>query len=109
MDELGEVVERSAAELNEMLALEVSLSALAGDGGYALRAVLRKRGDRLGVEESVVDGVVAARNDADLVAQEIQGACEADGIGRHRVGPCLVQDVTGGADLHGDPQRELVG
>lgn len=109
MDELREVLERGAAKLNEMLPLEVSLSALAGDGGNPPRAMFRKRRARLGFEEPVVSCLIATGNDTNPVAEQVQGAGEADRVGRHGVGPCLVEDVARGADLHGYPQRELLG
>ena len=43
VDELGEVVERGLAELEQLLALEVALAALARDRGHGAGAVLGQR------------------------------------------------------------------
>jgi len=70
--ELGEILERGSADLEQMLALQVALGTLAGDRRHELGAVLGQRRARAGFELPWMDGLEAAGEDPHPRAIQVQ-------------------------------------
>jgi hypothetical protein len=78
-----------------------------GDGGHALRAMLRQYGACARLPLACVLGPEAAGDDAHAITIEVQRARQANRVGRHRVRMAVAHHDTSRTDTHGNPQREI--
>lgn len=107
--ELGQVLERRTPELEQVLALQIALSALPRDGRHVLRAMLGQRRFRPGFEQPLMDGFVPACDDPDPIAIQQQRPRDPDRVGWHRVGMRVMHDGRRRPDHDGHAEGELIG
>jgi hypothetical protein len=85
MRELGQILQRLATDLEEVLALHVALGPLARRRGHALGPMLGQ--GRLGrrTEQARMGGLVTAGHDTHTLPVQVEGAWNPHRVRRHRV------------------------
>src|SRR5271169_2993024 len=94
MNDLGEVEESRLSEFQQLLALQITLAALARYRRHHGRAMRRERRTLVRNEFPRMVDFISARHDAHAVGIQVQRRRHANGLGRHGVGMTLVQDGT---------------
>src|ERR1700730_2952859 len=107
MNDLGEVEERRLSQFQQLLALQIALTSLAGHRGYHRGAMRRKRGTFVGNEFPWMHHFVPARDDADPIGVQVQRPRHADGFRGHRVRMPIVQHCSGGANINRDSKSQI--
>src|SRR5437667_3341270 len=94
VNDLGEVEESRFSEFQQLLALQITLAALARYRRHHGRAMRGERGTLVGNEFPRMVDFISARHDAYAIGVQVQRRRHANGLGRHRVGMTIVQNGT---------------
>src|ERR1700747_2025027 len=92
MNDLGEVEESRLSEFQQLLALQITLAALARYRCHHARAMCRESRALMRNEFPRMIDFISARHDAHAIGIQVQRRRHANGLRRHRVGMAIVQD-----------------
>ena len=83
VNDLGEVEESRLSEFQQLLALQITLAALARYRRHHGRAMRCERGTLVGNEFPWMVDFISARHDAYAIGVQVQRRRHANGLGRH--------------------------
>jgi len=109
MGELGRMLQRWTAELQQVFALQVALGAFAGDRCHLLGTVLWESGTATWLDDTRMRGLEAARYDTNPLAVQELRARDADCLRRHGIGSSLVRTSPVGPTSPGSAAPVLPG
>ncbi len=99
VNDLGEVEKSRLPEFQQLLALQITLAALARYRRHQGRAMRGERRALMGNEFPRMFDFISARHDAYAIGIQVQRRRHGNGLGRHRVGMTIVQNGARRTDI----------
>src|SRR5882762_5883368 len=107
VNDLGEIEKSRLSEFQQLLALQITLAALARYRRHHGRAMRGERGTLVGNEFPWMVDFISARHDAYAIGVQVQRRRHANGLGRHGVRMAIMQNRTRWSYIDRNAKRQI--